>query len=51
MERRIDTVAFVISHLAERAFTDEDRKNIGGLADALDDCQHELRAVQVLAQP
>ena len=51
MERRIDTVAFVVSRLAERAFTDQDREDILGLADALNDCQHELVAVHVLDQP
>lgn len=51
METRIDSVAFVVTRLAERAFTDQDREDIAGLAEALNDCQCDLRAVHVLDQP
>ena len=48
LEQRIDTVASVVCRLAERAFNDDDRVNIPGLNEALEDCHHELRVVQGL---
>ena len=46
LERRIDTVAFVVSRIAERTFNEDDREN--KLGQALADCHHDLRAVQRL---
>ena len=49
LEKRIDTVAFVVSNLAHHVFTDADAlKNVAGLDEAVADCGHELRAVRLL---
>lgn len=48
IERRIDTVAWVVRLIGDRTFAADDLENTQGLREALADCQHELRVVQRL---
>ena len=51
LEERIDTIAFVVSNLANHVFTDADAlRNVAGLDEAVADCSHELRAVRLLKE-
>ena len=50
IESRVDTVSWLVCRLAERAFTAEDQENVAGLQDALNQCAHDLRVVQLLDQ-
>lgn len=49
LQTRIDTVAFVVSRLAERTFTEDDIESIEGLRQALADCHHGLCVVERLS--
>ena len=51
IERKIDTVAYVVSRLAERVFDEDEPVNDPALTDALADCRHDLQVVQTLNQP
>ena len=46
LERRINTMAFVVSRIAKRTFNEEDREE--HLDQALADCDHDLGVVQHL---
>ena len=50
LERRIDTVSFLVVRLAERTFTEDELENSDVLKEALAECRHELRVVQMLNQ-
>ena len=49
LERRIDTVSFVVSKIQKRTFNEVDLEEGGPLVKALDECRHDLRVVQRLS--
>ena len=48
IERRINTVTLVVNRITDRTFKEDDLETGDPLVEALDECRHDLRVVQLL---